>query len=117
VPDAPATATVETSDHLAAMAKQDASLLTLVRTLLHPRTLPHVLLLVLASSLLFLATQGGFTDASAVAFTSMALAYATAGVMSSLHVVRRWMALDPPEEGGVNQATTLGFARRLMRRA
>ena len=117
MPDAPATATVETSDHLAAMAKQDASLLTLVRTLLHPRTLPHVLLLVLASSLLFLATQGGFTDASAVAFTSMALAYATAGVMSSLHVVRRWMALDPPEEGGVNQATTLGFARRLMRRA
>ena len=58
VTEAPPTEAVETSEGLAAMAEQDTSLLTLVRTLLHPRTLPHVLMLVVSSSLLFLATEG-----------------------------------------------------------
>ena len=114
VTEAPPTEAVETSEGLAAMAEQDTSLLTLVRTLLHPRTLPHVLMLVVSSSLLFLATEGGLTAFSAVAFVSLALAYATSGILSSVGSVRRWMALDPTEEVGGESEPSPGLGRRLL---
>lgn len=112
--EAPPTEAIETTDELAAMAEQDTSLLTLVRTLLHPRTLPHVLLLVVSSSLLFLATEGGLTAVSAVAFTSLALAYATAGVLSSFGSVRRWMALDPTEGSEGGSEPSIGLGKRVL---
>ena len=114
VTEASTTEAVETSDELAAMAEQDTSLLTLVRTLLHPRTLPHVLLLVVSSSLLFLVTEGGLTAVSAVAFTSLAMAYATAGMLSSIGSIRRWMALAPTEEVGGETQPPLGLAKRVL---
>ena len=112
--EAPPTEAVGTSDGLAAMAEQDTSLFTLVRTLLHPRTLPHVLMLVVSSSLLFLATDGGLTAFSAVGFVSLALAYATAGTLSSVGSVRRWMALDPTEEVVEESEPPSGLGKRVL---
>ena len=114
VTEAPPTEAVETSEGLAAMAEQDTSLLTLVRTLLHPRTLPHVLMLVVSSSLLFLATEGGLTAFSAIAFVSLALAYATAGILSSVGSVRRWMALDPTDEVEGESEPPSGLGTRVL---
>lgn len=81
------------SEDLANMAESETSLLALVRTLLNTRTLPHVLLMLGASVLLFLLSKGGMDGFAALGFISIALGYVVTGLLSSFGAVQRWTTL------------------------
>jgi hypothetical protein len=71
----------------------DASLLGLLRVLLHPRTLPHVVLLGLLGVALHAIAQGGNASLSSVGYLSLAGGYGLTAMLSSISTVKRWTTL------------------------
>jgi hypothetical protein len=78
----------------------EASLLGLIRVLLHPRTLPHVVLLGVLGSVLHLAANNGNASFSSVGYLSLAFGYGLTALFSSVPAVKRWTTLGEEATGG-----------------
>jgi hypothetical protein len=80
--------------------EEDASLLGLLRVLLHPRTLPHVALLGGLGVSLHLLAGGGSETLSSIGYLSLAGGYAITALLSPLGPVQRWTTLGGQQAHG-----------------
>ena len=94
-------ADVELSDEVSSDAilreyeNQNVSMVKLVKTLLSTATMPHVVMIVIASTVFYLlAGLNSLTVFSSMAFTSLAVAYAITALLSNNGVVRQMITLD-----------------------
>ena len=80
--------------------EKNISLIRLVKSLLATATMPHIVLIVVTSTTLYmLAGIDTFTVFSSLAFTSLAVAYAVTALLSSNKVVKRMITLDKKSIG------------------
>jgi hypothetical protein len=85
-------------DLFAELQQEDASLISLIRILLSPRTFPHlVLIFVFAIALNFMANAGSQV-ASAVGFLSLSGGYLLTGLLSGNERIRAWTQLPERDE-------------------
>ena len=94
-------ADVELSDEVSSDAilreyeNQNVSMVKLVKTLLSTATMPHVVMIVIASTVFYLlAGFNSLTVFSSMAFTSLAVAYAITALLSNNRVVKQMITLD-----------------------
>ena len=94
-------ADVELSDEVSSDAilreyeNQNVSMVKLVKTLLSTATMPHVVMIVIASTVFYLlAGLNSLTVFSSMAFTSLAVAYAITALLSNNRVVKQMITLD-----------------------
>jgi len=80
--------------------EEDASLLGLLRVLLHPRTLPHVALLGALGVLLHLLAGGGNETLSSIGYLSLAGGYGLTALLTPFGPVKRWTTLDGEQAHG-----------------
>ena len=77
------------------LAANETSLLRLIGTLLSPKTLPHLALISLLSTLLYsIANASDSGDIAALGFISLSIGYAITAVFSSNERVKSWITLD-----------------------
>ena len=80
---------------------KNISLIRLVKSLLATATMPHIVLIVVTSSILYiLAGIDTFTVFSSLAFTSLAVAYAVTALLSNNKVVKKMISLDQNSSEG-----------------
>ena len=97
--EAPIAPSAEENDTLTNLAANETSLFGLVGTLLSPKTLPHLALISIASTLLYIianTSNGG--DVAALGFISLSCGYAVTAVFSSSEKVKTWITLSHSEE-------------------
>ncbi|MCH1460885.1 MAG: hypothetical protein L7U25_00840 [Candidatus Poseidonia sp.] len=80
------------------LQEQDASIWALLGVLLSTRTLPHVILVLLLSSILHVMASNGFESLSAIGFISLSSGYFVTGMLSSNSAVQRWTTLPDAAE-------------------
>ena len=86
-------------DILRELASNETSLLALVKTLLSPKTLPHLLMIVVLSTVLyFIANSNSGEDIAALGFISLALGYALTAIFSTNERVRSWITITNEPE-------------------
>ena len=76
------------------LQQEDASILALLRILLSVSTLPHVVTIVVLSSLLQFATVNGLEAMSAMGFLSLSGGYFLTGLLAGRPTVDRWIRLN-----------------------
>ena len=84
------------STPLDALRKEESSLIGLLRVLLSGKTLPHLVLIALLSSVLQFLASAGEDVISALGFLSLSGGYVLTGLMAGVGPVQRWIQL--PEE-------------------
>ena len=91
-------------DILRELASNETSLLALVKTLLSPKTLPHLLMIVVLSTVLyFIANSNSGEDIAALGFISLAFGYALTAIFSTNERVRSWITItNEPEVSQFN---------------
>ncbi len=93
--EAPLTPSEEVNDALTNLAANETSLFRLMGTLLSPKTLPHLALISIASTLLYIianTSSGG--DVAALGFISLSSGYAVTAIFSSNEKVKAWITLS-----------------------
>ena len=75
------------------LQQEDASILALLRILLSVSTLPHVVTIIVLSSVLQIATVSGFESMSAMGFVALAGGYFLTGLLAGRPTVDRWIRL------------------------
>lgn len=89
------TSNVSSDEMLTEYEEQNISLLRLIKSLLSTSTMPHLVLIVAISSIFYvLAGVSAFTTTSAMAFTSLSLAYAATALLSRNNRVKSWITLS-----------------------
>ena len=73
---------------------EEASLLGLLRVLLNPRTLPHVVLLGLLATIFFYYARSGQEAFSSMGYLSLSGGYLLTGLLSRFSSVKRWTQLS-----------------------
>jgi hypothetical protein len=96
--DATSAPTDPASDALDHLQSQDASLFGLLRVMLSPKTLPHVVLLGGLTALLFFLARQDMADWSAVGFLALSGGYVLSALLSRFRTVRQWTELGPTSE-------------------
>jgi len=82
-------------DLLLDLASNETSLLGLIRTLLSPKTLPHLALITLLSTVLyFIASTDDGGDIAALGFISLSCGYAITALFSNNQQVKSWISLS-----------------------
>ena len=80
---------------LTELAANETSLLRLIGTLLSPKTLPHLALISLLSTLLYsIANSSDGGDIAALGFISLSIGYAITALFSSNERVQAWITLE-----------------------
>ena len=90
-----------------------ASLLGLLATLLSFKTLPHLLGLVVFSSV-FYSLADGSAGFAAVGFTSLAVGYAATAILSNIDGVKSWTLLQPWGENRPTLQKRLLLSSRIL---
>jgi len=86
-------------DILLQLAANETSLLGLVRTLLSPKTLPHLALIIVCSTLLYwIANIDNAGEIAALGFISLSCGYGLTALFSSHERVLSWITLKDQEE-------------------
>ena len=80
--DADAEAAPSEPTKLEHLQQEDASILALLRILLSVSTLPHVVTIIVLSSVLQIATVNGFESMSAMGFVALAGGYFLTGILA-----------------------------------
>ncbi|MDA9829149.1 hypothetical protein N9C12_05625 [Candidatus Poseidoniaceae archaeon] len=81
-------------DILKELASNETSLLALIKTLLSPKTLPHLLMIVvLSTALYFVANSNNGEDIAALGFISLSLGYVITAIFSTNEKVRSWITI------------------------
>ena len=89
---------VGNSPSLEDLKREEASLMGLLRVLLNPRTLPHVLLLGLLATVFFTYARGGQEAFSAQGYIALSGGYLLTGLLSRFPKVRQWTQLSDETE-------------------
>ena len=91
--------TVPPENILKELAANETSLIALIKTLLSPKTLPHLLMIVIFSTILyFVANSNGGEDIAALGFISLSLGYVVTAVFSTNQKVRSWITISNTQE-------------------
>ena len=85
-------------DLLTELQEEDASLLSLIRILLSPRTFPHLVLIFAFAIVLNFMANAGSEVASAVGFLSLSGGYLMTGLLSGNERIRGWTQLPQRDE-------------------
>ena len=104
---------VPPSDELSQLQQQDASLFGLLRVLLSPKTLPHILMLATCVAVLYIIAKSGSTTTSALGFLSLSSGYLITGLLTNLAPVQRWTQLPQEKKDGQNTMKRLIFSFRI----
>ena len=81
-------------DLLKELAANETSLIALLKTLLSPKTMPHLFMIVLMSTALyFVANSNNGGDIAALGFISLSLGYAITAIFSANEKVRSWITV------------------------
>ncbi len=81
-------------DLLKELAANETSLIALIKTLLSPKTMPHLFMIVLMSTALyFVANSNNGGDIAALGFISLSLGYAITAIFSANEKVRSWITV------------------------
>lgn len=81
-------------DILKELAANETSLLALAKTLLSPKTMPHLFMIMLMSTgLYFVANSNNGEDIAALGFISLSLGYAITAIFSTNEKVRSWITV------------------------
>ncbi|MDG1554859.1 MAG: hypothetical protein P8R00_01280 [Candidatus Poseidoniaceae archaeon] len=81
-------------DILKELAANETSLVALVKTLLSPKTMPHLFMIILMSTgLYFVANSNNGEDIAALGFISLSLGYAVTAIFSANERVRSWITV------------------------
>ena len=91
--------------NLEQLQQEDGSILGLLRVLLSVSTLPHILLIVVLSSLLQLAAVNNLETTSAMGFVSLSGGYLLTGLFAGWPTVQGWIRL--PEHGDDERSTPM----------
>ena len=83
--------------NLEQLQQEDASLFSLIRILLSVSTLPHIVMILVLSSVLQIAAVNNLETTSALGFLSLSGGYFLTGLFASRATVQRWIQL--PERG------------------
>lgn len=81
-----------------ALQSQDASIWALLGVLLSTRTLPHIVMVLVLSSVLHVMASSGFETLSAIGFISLSTGYFLTGMLASNATVQRWTTLPDTSE-------------------
>lgn len=95
--DADAGAAPSEPTKLEHLQQEDASIRALLRILLSVSTLPHVVAIIVLSSVLQIATVNGFESMSAMGFVALAGGYFLTGLLAGRPTVDRWIRLAERE--------------------
>ena len=95
--DADAEAAPSEPTKLEHLQQEDASILALLRILLSVSTLPHVVTIIVLSSVLQIATVNGYESMSAMGFVALAGGYFLTGLLAGRPTVDRWIRLAERE--------------------
>ncbi len=88
-------------DILTDYERHNVSMMRLIKSLLASSTMPHVALIVIFSSMLYImAGFNSLTVFSSIAFTSLSTAYGITAFLSRNSTVNRWITLDDDSERG-----------------
>ena len=86
-------------DLLKELAANETSLIALIKTLLSPKTMPHLFMIVLMSTVLyFVANSNSGEDIAALGFISLSLGYAVTAIFSTNEKVRTWITVTDDVE-------------------
>ena len=85
-------------DLLTELQEEDASLLSLIRILLSPRTFPHLVLIFAFAIVLNFMANAGSEVASAIGFLSLSGGYLLTGLLSGNERIRGWTQLPQRDE-------------------
>lgn len=97
--EAPMANSNEENDVLTNLAANETSLFGLVGTLLSPKTLPHLALISIVSTLLYtIANSSDGGDIAALGFISLSCGYAVTALFSSNDRVKAWITLSQSSE-------------------
>lgn len=81
-------------DLLKELAANETSLIALIKTLLSPKTMPHLFMIVLMSTAFyFVANSNNGEDIAALGFISLSLGYAITAIFSANEKVRSWITV------------------------
>ena len=102
---------------LTELANQQTSIWGLVKTLLSPKTLPHIALIVILSTVFYI-TAGfdNLTTMAAMCFTSVTIGYAMTAVLSNTEFVQRVTTLPSNELQEVDEEQSSGDQISRMKR-
>ena len=82
-------------DLLAEYETTNVSLLSLARTLVSTSTMPHLFLVTILSTILYITSSAdSLTNISAMAFTSLSIGYGIIALASNNSTVKKWITLD-----------------------
>ncbi|MFL2882374.1 MAG: hypothetical protein ACJ0CN_04285, partial [Candidatus Poseidoniaceae archaeon] len=82
-------------DLLAEYETTNVSLLSLARTLVSTSTMPHLFLITILSTVLYITSSAdSLTNISAMAFTSLSIGYGISALASNNSTVKKWITLD-----------------------
>lgn len=82
-------------DLLAEYESTNVSLISLARTLVSTSTMPHLFLITILSTVLYITSSAeSLTNISAMAFTSLSVGYGISALASSNSSVKKWITLD-----------------------
>ena len=82
-------------DLLAEYETTNVSLISLARTLVSTSTMPHLFLITILSTVLYITSSAdSLTNISAMAFTSLSIGYGISALASNNSTVKRWITLD-----------------------
>ncbi len=82
-------------DLLAEYETTNVSLLSLARTLISTATMPHLFLVTILSTILYITSSAdSLTNISAMAFTSLSIGYGIIALASNNSTVKKWITLD-----------------------
>ena len=82
-------------DLLAEYETTNVSLISLARTLVSTSTMPHLFLITILSTVLYITSSSdSLTNISAMAFTSLSIGYGISALASNNSTVKKWITLD-----------------------
>ena len=82
-------------DLLAEYETTNISLISLARTLVSTSTMPHLFLITILSTVLYITSSAdSLTNISAMAFTSLSIGYGISALTSNNSTVKKWITLD-----------------------
>tara|TARA_B110000902_G_C14289043_1_gene580113 strand:+ start:2039 stop:3400 length:1362 start_codon:yes stop_codon:yes gene_type:complete len=107
---------IDDGNILLELASNETSLLGLIRTLLSPKTLPHLALIILLSTLLYwIANLGIAGDLAALGFISLSFGYGLTAILSTNQRVKSWITLADDSEAteSINTVTRIALSFKI----
>ena len=88
----------ESNPELESLKNVETSLWNLLKTLLSPKTMPHIVMIsILAATLHILASSDSLTNITSVMFISLSIGYSVTAIGSKNERIRNWTIAQPEQ--------------------